>query len=196
MSIDPTQQYFEVPEASEAFFWIRKVDLEGFPVQARFADAAYKKAKYFREYRASELQDSAVRASIVEASVYSASRAHSFAAVLSAKGYLLTTFNRLVDKRIMRDGRIIYRSPNNGEMNGGVDFKATPLDLENRIFCRQALDAMSPEDKWAWESRMAGYSVRELAGELGISPDALSARLKRSLQEARKGLLDLDPKGN
>ncbi len=183
--------FFEVPEGNEqAFFWIRKVDQAGFPVQLRFVEAAYSKAKYFRDYRAAELPDLAVRAYIVEDSVYCASRAQLGGEVGSTKGYLVTTVTRRIDKQIVRDSQIVFRGGNNP-----AAANTDPQVLQNEILFRQLLANMPPEDRPPWEAQLLGFKIKEIAAKLDIAPDTLSARMQRSARELKKRLLGLKPEG-
>ncbi|HEX4231683.1 MAG TPA: hypothetical protein VHZ07_23645 [Bryobacteraceae bacterium] len=63
--------------------------------------------------------------------------------------------------------------------------KSTELpDLDRGILRGQILKVMPPEDRWAWERRLAGFEVQEIAADLNISPDCLSTRMRRAAKEA------------
>ncbi len=175
-----------VSDPTRIFFWIRPVDDKGFAVEQAFADAAYSKAQELRLYRWRELNDEAVRADLVERAVYAASRAQRAAPIDDPKGYIYTAFTRLVDRYISKQS--VSRQPESEIEQlpeAGIYATSGSLgDLDDAILRSQILKAMSPEDRWAWERRLLGYEVQEIAAELRVSPDCLSTRLRRSAREA------------
>lgn len=177
------------PEAfdnGDVFFWIRAVDDRGFHVDPNFAQAAYQKARDFRLYRAQDLRDEAVRAELVEKAVYAASRARKRDMIRDAKSYLFATFARLVDERIKKDRGIEHKAPVEiDSYPGAIRTAATSADIDQVILRQQLLDAMSPEDRLIWKRRLLGYDVNEIAAELNISPNCLSARIKRGVEDVR-----------
>ena len=65
-------------------------------------------------------------------------------------------------------------------------------EIEDQVYSRELLDVMREvmDDKtiWAWERRMLGYRLEEIAAELNVSADTLSTRLRRGRDAARKRL--------
>ncbi|HEX7362231.1 MAG TPA: hypothetical protein VF283_17205 [Bryobacteraceae bacterium] len=185
----PTE-FFGVRSAQERpFFWIRPVDEKGFQVEKRFAEAAYQKTRDLRLYRAQELPDGAVRAELVEQAVYAASRAEKSDEVRDARSYVFAAFARLVDERIARERNIEHAPPSEldrrpaGTVWSGASDAA---NIDKKILRRQALNAMAAQDRWAWEQRLLGFDLPEIAAELNISADCLSTRMRRAIQEASK----------
>jgi DNA-directed RNA polymerase specialized sigma24 family protein len=184
MSSTARSEYLKTSGGNDkVFFWIRPVDEEGFEVDPRFVEAAHQKASDLRAYRADELLDGAIRAELVETAVYAASRARRGEPVRDAKRYVFATFARLVDERITRDRLISHEVPEKLEQLSLASSSA-PRDIEHRILCDEILGAMDPEDRWAWERRVIGYEIREIATELNITADCLSTRMRRGLRQA------------
>lgn len=169
------------PDTSRAFFWISPTDERGIPVDKRFADAAYRKANDLRRYRSRELRDDAIRANLVETAVYRCSRAEREEPLTDVAGYLFRTFKRLVDEWIVRDQRIQHHPD---EQLDRYNSPSSFVDVEEAVARREALDAMDPESRWAWERRLVGFQVQEIARELNITPDCLSTRLRRGMEQA------------
>ena len=194
MSSTARPEYLEAPQAhDQIFFWIHPVDEEGFEVDPRFVEAAHQRARDLRTYRGGELLDDAVRAELVETAVYAASRARRDDPVRDPKRYVFTIFARLVDERIAKDRLLTHQAPEELEQLS-VASPVGPPSIERRILCDEILDAMEPEDRWAWERRVLGYEVREIATELNVTADCLSTRMRRGLREAAR-LLRLTSEG-
>jgi hypothetical protein len=193
MSSSASAEFLELYRRSaNVFFWIHPVDEKGCNVDVRFAEAAYQKARDLRQYRAQELLDEAVRAELVEKAVYAVSRATK-SPILDVKAYVFTTFARLVDERISRDNRLGIEPTDRLEELPEPLTHTRPASLEDRVYRREVLDAMRPEDRELWERRMVGYQIEELAHELNVSPDCLSARARRGLEYALRKLKDRFP---
>ena len=175
-------------ENSHVFFWIHPVDEKGFKVDKRLAKAAYQKARDLRHYRADELLDDAVRAELAETAVYIASRAKKSFPVLDAKAYVFKTFARLVDERIAKDNRLVVQATARLEELPEPVSHVWLDSLEDQVYRREVLDAMRPEDRQLWEKRMLGYELEELARELNVTPDCLSARARRGFEYALRKL--------
>jgi hypothetical protein len=59
---------------------------------------------------------------------------------------------------------------------------------ETRLLVQDALAAMSKRERTAWELNLAGYSVTEIAQELGIGYFGADKLLKRGVEKARRAL--------
>lgn len=129
----------------------------------------------------------------METAVYAASRARRDDPVRDPKRCVFTIFARLVDERIAKDRLLNHQAPEELEQLS-VASPVGPLNIERRILCDEILDAMEPEDRWAWERRVLGYEVREIATELNVTADCLSTRMRRGLREAAR-LLRLRSEG-
>lgn len=188
MSYTARAEYLNATEAGDQiFFWIRETDENGFEVDRRFVEAAHKRARDLRAYRARELPDEAVRAELVETAVYAASRAKRNEPVRDAKRYLVATFARLVDERIAKDRLLDHHSPDEIEQIP-LASESAERNIERSIFCDEILTAMDAQDRWAWKRRVLGYEVQEIAEELNITADCLSTRMRRGLRQAARKL--------
>jgi len=186
MSSTARPEYLDATQANDqVFFWIHTVDESGFEVDLRFVEAAHQKARDLRAYRAGELLDDAVRAELVETAVYAASRARKNEPVRDAKRYVFATFARLVDERIAKDRFLSHQAPDELEQLSLTSGSA-PKNIDRRILCSEILAAMDPQDRWAWERRVIGYEVQEIATQLNVSADCLSTRMRRGLRHAKR----------
>jgi DNA-directed RNA polymerase specialized sigma24 family protein len=174
------------------FFWIRPVDESGKSVDEALIRVAYEKAGDFLRYRAAELRDEAIRADLVETAVYAVSNTGRTEGFRDVRGYLFAVFKRLVDQRIARDRRENTQLP--ADRDGGPRIVSREPEIEGQVYNRELLDVMREvmDEKtiWAWERRMLGYRLEEIAAELNVSADTLSTRLRRGRDAARKRLAD------
>lgn len=168
--------------SGQLLFWIRDTDERGFPVDMRIVEAAFRKAQDLRRYRARDLRDDAVRSGLIETAVYRASRASRFDPIRDVNGYVFQVFKRLVDRELAQDRLVTPRDV------GALDrfgWRKTAINsaMEKEILARELLALMNPQDRWAWERRLLGYELKEIATELNITPDCLSTRLRRAVTQ-------------
>jgi hypothetical protein len=175
------------PQAARRI-WIADTDPDGQPVDRRFAEMAYRKEQEYFRYRARELNDPAVTATLIEQAVYNASRAASHTTIEDPAGYLFRTFANLVAAHLTKAPRTIGCEPGFlADIAGSTD---DPEDqLYEQIYRGQILEAMDTKTRWAWERRILGYEVQIIAKEMQVSADCMSARLRRGLDAAIKRLL-------
>jgi DNA-directed RNA polymerase specialized sigma24 family protein len=188
-SVFPTDFLDTRSDRERVFFWIRPVDDAGFVVDKVFAEAAYTRAQQLRLYRWRELTDEAVRANLVERAVYAASRARAGNSIEDPKGYVFTAFARLVDRYIAGQPTLVDTSNLELEQlpqSVGYAKSSSVHNLDDEIFQNQILDAMPHQDRWAWERRIHGYEVQEIAATLNVSADCLSTRMRRCAREAAR----------
>lgn len=178
------------PGKGSSFFWIHALDTKGNSIDEEIINAAYAKAVDFRLYRAYELTDEAVRADLVEDAVDAVSTAEKSGEFRDVTGYLISVFKRLVDLRIWRDSR--ENSPLPSYLRGQSLVTSVPPRIEEQVYCREVLDVMKEvmdeETLWAWERKLFGYKLEEIASDLNVSADRLSTRLRRARDAARKRL--------
>ena len=164
--------------------YLKEVDEYGNVVDPGFIKAAYKKEDEFFRYRSDKLNDEAVVANLVEKAVYCASDAAKKAPVRDMGAYLFTIFANLADREIAHTLRTLNYEP--GLIEQAFGPRSEPgRQILDRIRIREALDKVAPDIRWAIRRRACGYKVREIAKEMRISPDCLSARMRRALRILR-----------
>ena len=164
--------------------WISRTDARGVPVDPRLVEAAYAKIDDLFRFRWSEFQDEARRLELIEAAVHRASRARKRSPVSDPAAYLFRTFSNLLDEEIERERRTLRGNTEFLENLPASRGSCPERDLHEQIHRRQILDAMDEETRWIWTRRLYGYQVQEIAAELNVTPDCLSTRLRRGLQQA------------
>jgi hypothetical protein len=173
------------------FFWIPPIDDTGFAADKIFTAAAYSRVQQLRLYRWRELTDEAVRANLVERTVYAASRARTGDSVDDPKGYICAAFARLVDRHVLGEDALVDTPDSELDHLSQAHASTNAVranDLDDAIFQSQILNAMSPQDRWAWELRIHGYEVQEIAATINVSADCLSTRMRRCARDAARVL--------
>jgi DNA-directed RNA polymerase specialized sigma24 family protein len=169
-----------------AFLWISPVDDENVPVDPVFLDAAYQIGIDFFLYRARELNDPARIPELVERAVHSASRARKRQPVRDPLGYLWCTFTRLVEHELSRARRF---EPLIEQAAVGCSRSSNPeTELQQSLEWREILDQVDPTMRWVLWQLLWGYSIKEIAGRLGVKPDTLSKRLSRTREQLQRKL--------
>lgn len=167
--------------------WISEIDPAGYRVDPVFIEAGYRKEKDLFRLRRREFPDDARVASLIEEAVYRASRAVRKEPVRDTGGYLYRVYANLLDEEIAKQVRTVSGEDRLLEHLANLS-GATP-DITEQIYGRELLDAMDSETRFAWERRLLGYEIQEIAREIHITPDCLSTRLRRGAKQAMKGLL-------
>jgi len=84
------------------FIWLGETDPEGRPLDPRIKEVAYQKQVDLARYRADEMTDEAVVASLIEQAVYATSKIASERDLNDPAGYLFRTYTNLVDTTLRR----------------------------------------------------------------------------------------------
>lgn len=172
-----------------SLIWIPETDESGTSADPEFARVAYLNQFDFFQYRATELTDPAIRAELLEESVFRASKAKKRAQVEDHRRYLFRTYASLVDEALAGVPKTSPAEPFTIEYLASVTTRrSAEREITDRIYRRELLDAMPADARELWEMRLVGYSFEEMADERDQSADALNARARRGAREAIKRL--------
>jgi DNA-directed RNA polymerase specialized sigma24 family protein len=166
--------------------WVADRDEKGVPVDPRFVQAAYALEPTLFSYRRRELGCESITATLVQASVNAASRAAHSQPVSNPVGYLLTTFTRKVDKQLANaDREVPVEDDFIEDINSREESKNYVVRiLENRILLQQVKDQMHEWTRQVLNMRIAGYSIEEIARDLGEPANRVSVRYLRGVAKA------------
>jgi RNA polymerase sigma factor (sigma-70 family) len=166
--------------------WVSPLDDRKVPVDPVFIDAAACIGRGFLRYRARELNDESRALELAERAVHLCSRANKRKPVDDPVAYLFRTFSNLIDRELDRLGRFLPWLDDFLYVAG----KGQQEELEREIEWREILESLDEPIRSVFHRLRSGFTVNEIANQLGISPEALSQRLSR----ARKKLKEtLDP---
>jgi DNA-directed RNA polymerase specialized sigma24 family protein len=172
--------------------WIAERDEHGRTADARFIQAGYVLAKRLLYYRNRELRDTSRAAEILEAAVHSASRSEHEEPVKNFAAYLVRRFTRMIDSVVHREARFDYVEPHIlAEKHYTLDEDLERLD--NRIRLNQVMSYMDADIRLICIGVLHGYTMAEIARELGITSNVLHLRFRRGCKKALDRLESGDP---
>ncbi len=169
--------------------WVSPVDDRGCAVDPAFLRAAEDIGGDFFLYRAREINDPSRAMELAERAVHLASRAKKKRPVQDAVAYLFRTFTNLVDEEIGRARRFLSLTDELLHAIGRRRAAESMAEFDRNIVWREVLDSVDETMRWVLWRLYWGFTVNEIAQELGISPNTLSKRLSR-LRKHLKKILD------
>ena len=188
--------YSELPRACASdprfLLWVSPVDGQGLPADPMFLEAAESIGSDFVRYRARDVNDPSRSLELAERAVYLASRAKKKHPVEDAVAYLFRTFTNLVDHEIERRRRFVPLDDDLLHAIGRRRAGVPEAEMENSITWRKALETLDPKMQWVLWRLYWGFSVNEIADQLGITPNTLSQRIRRARKHLKK-ILDRYP---
>jgi DNA-directed RNA polymerase specialized sigma24 family protein len=178
----------------EATVWIREHDEHGRRANPRFVKAAYELSSRLLYYRHRELRDRSRAAEFLDTAVHAASHADHREPVGNFAGYLVRRFTGIVDAFLKREKRIDYFDPQ------VLADRCSTLDddlerIENHIRLEQVMAFMDPETRCICVRVLDGYSMADIARELGVTPNALYLRFRRGCKKAIAQMEADEPRG-
>ncbi len=166
--------------------WISEHDDQGRRADPRFLEAAYSLAGTLLQYRRNELQDESRAMQLLEEAVHSASNSEHKEPVTNFSAYLVRRFTTLVDTVLKREQRIQYREPQALAETYSAD---DDLDrLENDLYLTKIMSFMDEETRRLAVRVLHGYSVAEIARELGVTANSLHLRFRKGCKKAAERL--------
>jgi DNA-directed RNA polymerase specialized sigma24 family protein len=168
--------------------WISPVDDRNLPVDPVFVQAADRVGIDFFLYRARELNDESLALELAERAVHRASRAKRCGPLRDAAAYLARTFSNLVDHELERARRFTDLSEGVMRAVGRTTVHGSRADLDKAIERDELLGSLDETMQFVVWRLYWGFSVAEVAHELGITPNTLSKRLSRLRRSLRSTL--------
>ena len=165
--------------------WIHDKDKRGQPLDKSILKAAEDIGQSLVRYRRQELDSESTAHAILQTAVEAASKANRTAQIENPPGYLTSVYKRIVDKFLSRQKKLVPVDDNYLEdlANSGHGISFEDM-IHNRLMLEQLLKAMDSDTRLICQWRLEGYSVNEIANELGITPNCLSVRYTRGLKKA------------
>ncbi len=179
-------------------FWIHDRDDQGRPIDQTLVKAAREAAPTLTRYRQQEINCESTTNRILQSAVEAASRAKRSRPIDSPIAYLTFVYKRLVDRFLHRQSKVVpvetsfLESLANSTL--GVSFEEA---IHNRLVLEKVLRFMDPNTREICNWRLQGYSMDEIATELGITRNCLSRRYIRGTTKAvRRMMLQRNPRAN
>jgi DNA-directed RNA polymerase specialized sigma24 family protein len=164
------------------------VDDQATPVDPVFLAAAERIGTDFFCYRARELNDESRALELAERAVHKASRARKSRPVEDPVAYLFRAFTNLVDAELERCRRFLSLSDDVMRAVGRREISEVQQEMFRSVEWREVLDSVDGTMRFVLWRLYWGFSVKEIAGALGITPNTLSQRLSRTRKQLKKTL--------
>ncbi len=171
--------------------WVSPVDDQNIPVDPMFLAAAERIGTDFFFYRARELNDGSRALELAERAVHKASRARKPRPVEDPVAYLFRTFTNMVDAELERSRRFLSLSDGIIRAVGRRELTEVQQQMDRSVEWHEVVDSASPDMQFALWWWYWGFSIKEIAAELGVTPNTLSQRISRMRKQLKK---TLDPK--
>ena len=168
--------------------WLSETDKDGKPLDPQILKAAQELGATFFGYRQREIGCESLTNTIAQAAVEAASKATHGRPVENPRAYLLSVFTRKMNRFLERQARHIALDDLSNE-NFNKTMK-TPNDkpVEHQLSLLELMDCMDEETRRISNLRFQGYSMTEIAQQLSISSNTLSARYRRGIARATANL--------
>jgi RNA polymerase sigma factor (sigma-70 family) len=122
--------------------------------------------------------------------VEAASQATQNSTIENPPGYLTSVYKRIVDKFLARKKRLVPADDSLLEVLANTEGVGSFEDaMHDRLLVEKILKAMDPDTRRICQWRSQGYSMRDIAKELKITPACLSVRYRRGLRKAASDVL-------
>lgn len=168
--------------------WVSPVDDQAAPVDSVFLEAAEKIGGDFFLYRARELNDGSRALELAERAVHKASRARKARPVEDHVAYLFRTFTNMVDEELERSRRFVSLSDDIMLAVARRDRRGPQREIDRSLEWREVLDSVDADMQFVLWRLYWGFSIKEIAKELGVLPNTLAQRLSRMRRQLKKPL--------
>ena len=168
--------------------WLSETDEHGKPLDPEILKAARELGATFFGYRQREIGCESLTNTIAQAAVEAASKATHGRPVENPRAYLLSVFTRKMNRFLDRQARhVALDDLSNDNFNKTMK---TPdgNPAERQLSLLELLDCMDEETRRISNLRFHGYSMTEIAQQLSISSNTLSARYRRGIARATANL--------
>jgi RNA polymerase sigma factor (sigma-70 family) len=168
--------------------WLSETDDHGNPLDPEILKAALELGPTFFGYRQREIGCASLTNTIAQAAVEAASKATHRRAVENPRAYLLSVFTRKMNRFLDRQARhVALDDLSNDSFNKTMKI-SDDRPVERQLSLLELLDCMDGETRRISNLRFQGYSMSEIAQQLSISSNTLSARYRRGIAQATANL--------
>ena len=165
-------------------FWLYKKDRKGRPIDKAILKIAEEIGPDLGPYGQKEVDCESTSNGMLPSAVEAASQATQNSTIENPPGYLTSVYKRIVDKFLARKKRLVLYD-SFLEVLANTEGPASFQDaMHDRLLVQEILRVMDPDTRRICQWRLQGYSIREIAKELKITPDCLSVRYRRGLKKA------------
>lgn len=166
-------------------FWFHRKDGNGRPLDEKIVKAAEEIAPTLARYREHEIRCESTINEMMQSAVEAASKAKRSRPLENPIGYLTFIYKRIVDRSLNRTKRLVTVDDTfledliNVRSAGSLEEQ-----IHNRLVMEKLISCMDTETRHICSLLSQGYSMNEIAKQLGISSNSLSKRYGRGVSKA------------
>ena len=169
-------------------FWLYKKDRKGRPIDKAILKIAEEIGPDLGPYGQKEVDCESTSNGMLPSAVEAASQATHNSE--NPAGYWTSVCKRIVDKFRARKKRLVPADDSFLEVLANTEGAGSFEDaMHDRLLVEKILKAMDSDTRRICQWRLQGYSMREIAKELKITPGCLSVRYRRGLKKAASDVL-------
>ena len=168
-------------------FWFHNKDDKGRPLDERLLKAAEEIAPALTRYREEELDCESTANELLQAAIEAGSKAKRTRPIENPIAYITSVYHRFVDNRLDRlnkvvlvDDEILEELGNSGRV------ESFEQQAHNRLVLEKVMDLMDPKTRQISIWILEGYTQKEIAKDLGMSPNSLTVEFNRGLSKTAK----------
>jgi RNA polymerase sigma factor (sigma-70 family) len=171
-------------------FWVHDKDRKGRPIDQTILKAADEIGSDLALYRQEEVDCESTSNAMLQSAVEAASQATLNSKIENPPGYLTSVYKHIVDKFLARKKKLVPVDDSFLEELANSEGVTSFEDaIHNHLLIEKLLNAMDPDTRRICQWRLQGYSMREIAKELHVTPNSLSVRYTRGLKKAANDVL-------
>jgi RNA polymerase sigma factor (sigma-70 family) len=169
-------------------FWLYKKDRKGRPIDKAILKIAEEIGPDLGPYGQKEVDCESTSNGMLPSAVEAASQAAHNSE--NPPGYWTSVYKRIVVKFLARKKRLVPADDSFLEVLAHTEGPESFEDaMPDRLLVEKILKAMDRDTRRICQWRLQGYSMREIAKELKITPDCLSVGYRRGLKKAASDVL-------
>ena len=168
-------------------FWFHNKDDKGQPLDETLLKAAEENAPALTRYREEELDSESTANELLQKAIEAGSKAKRTRPIENPIAYITSVYHHFVDnyldglnKVVLVDDEILEELVNTGRVES---FERV---VHNDLLFEKLMDLMDPKTRQICDLILQGYTQKEIAKDLGISPNSLTVEFNRGLSKTAK----------
>jgi RNA polymerase sigma factor (sigma-70 family) len=168
-------------------FWFHNKDDQGRPLDESILKAAEEMAPILSHYREQELDCESHANEIMQSAIEAASKATRTTPIKNPIAYITSAYRRLVDKNLDRRSRVIPVDDEFlEELSDSGRVESFEQGVHDRLVIEKLMNLMDPRTREICDLIIQGYTQKEIAEDLGMTPNTLSVEFNRELKKTAR----------
>jgi len=168
-------------------FWFHNKDDKGRPLDEQLLKAAEEIAPLLTRYRHEEIDCDSTANELLQSAIEAGSKAKRTKPIENPIAYITSVYRRFVDKTLDRlnrvmpvDDEFLEELANSGHIQSFEEL------VHDRLLLERLMDLMDPKTRQISVWILQGYTQKEIARNLGMTPNSLSVEFNRGLSRTAR----------